>query len=716
MFLSIFSPIKLGPLECPLVWCFPSSDYEYDSDEEEDFDQLPPGGVNETLTKKKYCQSSKLFNQVFDSVKQFEAFQRSVSKMKKYVFSIIFALFLDSLPTETRFRIPQELWEKVWKFTQNSYFRYKDSVPLHKDSSYYKAGLRAAEPALALLEKERVRELFAAVGNLHMIIFEILFKNPLILQPNPMFELECGEGAQERLGRGVLRAAIQAARTKFSRLQHLEGVLGEGDAPTQAPSLDLHQKIGSGAVLVRDVELQLDPLPSSVAKLDPPSSVIVSSSVCSKFAVTGRYALTEGGEEFGLLLVVVSAVTGAVVQVVRTGHSYQSHLIEVGACGVRRKGGAGWKNHFCITEDRLSFLTRTVDSQGDGVSVWTCALPALPSDQPVTLTAPLVRTVSRPQHPAPTLRHSAGAALGHTTTALLLLSQSPFSPGPLTSLSLYSLDQGELLLEVPWPGQDLVLQGLTDSRVLLAADSAIHFFSLTAGEVVASYSHQQLGQGEAWAGVMDASPGLRQFAIYTPTLSAFRLYRWEEKEMAAPCLVLESGGPLAEAVEGLGPTVRLLAGVLVTNRSRELATSSPQAMEEGRGGLQCHEVTAYSLASAARHQLLAMGADREAALRQEPLLNQLEPRWWDEPVRESEVMKMLEGRRQLWNPERRPVFLITASLAGVLLESGDLVRTLDMSLGPGEVARREAEDLLQGGAGQAEVARHLQGGTSTMEE
>ena len=126
-------------------------------------------------------------------------------------------------------------------------------------------------------------------------------------------------------------------------------------------------------------------------------------------------------------------------------------------------------------------------------------------------------------------------------------------------------------------------------------------------------------------------------------------------------------------------------------------------------------MTAYSLASAARHQLLAMGADREAALRQEPLLNQLDPRWWDEPVRESEVMKMLEGRRQLWNPERRPVFLITASLAGVLLESGDLVRTLDMSLGPGEVARREAEHLLQGG--QGEVAQHLQqGGTSTMEE
>ena len=38
-----------------------SSDYEYDSDAEEDYDQLPPGGVNETLTKKKFCQSAKVF-------------------------------------------------------------------------------------------------------------------------------------------------------------------------------------------------------------------------------------------------------------------------------------------------------------------------------------------------------------------------------------------------------------------------------------------------------------------------------------------------------------------------------------------------------------------------------------------------------------------------------------------------------------------------------
>ena len=48
-----------------------------------------------------------------------------------------------------------------------------------------------------------------------MLIFEILYKNPSILQPNPLFELEAGEGAQERLGRGVFRSAIQVGSLKL---------------------------------------------------------------------------------------------------------------------------------------------------------------------------------------------------------------------------------------------------------------------------------------------------------------------------------------------------------------------------------------------------------------------------------------------------------------------------------------------------------------------
>ena len=70
------------------------------------------------------------------------------------------------------------------------------------DTTYYRAGLRggADTPQVRALEQERLRELFGNIGNIHMIVFEVLYKNPCILQPSPMYELEAGEEAASRLG------------------------------------------------------------------------------------------------------------------------------------------------------------------------------------------------------------------------------------------------------------------------------------------------------------------------------------------------------------------------------------------------------------------------------------------------------------------------------------------------------------------------------------
>ena len=108
----------------------------------------------------------------------------------------------------------------------------------------------------------------------------------------------------------------QAASTQFSRLQHLEGVVSEGEVASR-PNQDLQGRLAAGSFLVQDLQLALRPLPPVVAKIDPPSSVIVSASICSKFALTGRYPIVEGGEEFGLLLIIISAVSGKVTQVAK---------------------------------------------------------------------------------------------------------------------------------------------------------------------------------------------------------------------------------------------------------------------------------------------------------------------------------------------------------------------------------------------------------------
>ena len=105
------------------------SDYEYDGSEDEDASSTYAAAAaavftpNEALTKKKFCQSVKIFQRIFDNGKQLETFQRTVMRMKKYVFRLVFQIFMESLPADTATRLPQELWEKIWKYTQNGYFR-----------------------------------------------------------------------------------------------------------------------------------------------------------------------------------------------------------------------------------------------------------------------------------------------------------------------------------------------------------------------------------------------------------------------------------------------------------------------------------------------------------------------------------------------------------------------------------------------------------------
>ena len=379
---------------------------------------------------------------------------------------------------------------------------------------------------------------------------------------------------------------------------------------------------------------------------------------------------------------------------IKTGYSYQSHLIEVGACGVRRTGGAGWKNHFCITEERLSFLTRTVDAASDAVRVWSFPLVSGEEAPSVTIGgSPLVQRLGSPVdiHSAgqtlPGLRHNAGAVVAHTSSCLLLLLQCPHSIGPLTTLALHSLETGEALLEVPWPGQDLVLLGLNESRALLSTSNAIIFFSLTAGEVVSSYPFHQLNSegggtdGEVWTGTMDCDPASRQFALFTSNLSSFRLLQWEDREMAAPMTILQ-GGPLAEAVEGLGVSVRLHQGCLVTNLSKELATTSEERVA-------VHELDVYSLSGLAKHQLLAMPADPVAANKADLLLNQVSNMqeiplvlfFFSQTLVYNNIQVTLrhsdrpwEGHRQLWNPDRRPLMVSRKGVFGILLEAGSILR------------------------------------------
>ncbi len=122
--------------------------------------------TNEALTKKKFCQSVRIFQQIFSSDNQFHTFLRSVAHMKKCVFEVMFQMFLEVLPPTTVARLPGELWEKIWKHTQNEYL-YAKTVPLMSDT-YYKAGLRAGSTPTPLRTLEQVTYLLVTCSVVSM--------------------------------------------------------------------------------------------------------------------------------------------------------------------------------------------------------------------------------------------------------------------------------------------------------------------------------------------------------------------------------------------------------------------------------------------------------------------------------------------------------------------------------------------------------------------
>ncbi|XP_059087743.1 uncharacterized protein LOC131884102 isoform X1 [Tigriopus californicus] len=155
-----------------------TQDFEHESDSEMEY--YGETETNDILTKKKYCQSKRMFIEAFKTNHDYETFYRFIHRAKKQVYDLIFTLFLNSVPPETAGRLPSEVWEKIWKYTQ---------VPTESKLHGLCSGLRTD----SLVESERLTDLFAAAGDLHMTIFEILFKHPYILDPPLMADVLMGK-------------------------------------------------------------------------------------------------------------------------------------------------------------------------------------------------------------------------------------------------------------------------------------------------------------------------------------------------------------------------------------------------------------------------------------------------------------------------------------------------------------------------------------------
>ncbi len=216
--------------------------HESDDDEAEDYSRATANGIkgagaangsgegidlipdcNEALTKKKYCHSTRVFYSIFDGPggdKQFDSFCASVRLIRKQIHAIVYSLFHGSLPTEISRLLPRELWEKIWKHTQSPY----------DEGEIFNCGCRFAKSRLAannrtpseqrkllLLERAKLSDLFGAVGNFHMLVFEILYKNAYISRTPDLMEVE----SMDTTGTSKSNKPNSYVKTRFLRFKRL---------------------------------------------------------------------------------------------------------------------------------------------------------------------------------------------------------------------------------------------------------------------------------------------------------------------------------------------------------------------------------------------------------------------------------------------------------------------------------------------------------------
>ena len=484
---------------------------------------------------------------MFSSLNQYESFIRFVSKTKKYIFRIIFRLFLETIPEDTRFKIPEELWEKVWKYTQNGHFKYKSHVPITADNTYYKAGIRAVSKNVKLkqIETRRVNELFGALGNLHMFVFEILFKNPHLLQPTAMLELEVG-ALSECYCAGAWREAAQAARTSVVKLRQLDSFLsghkaegGEAAGRRRSTELSLSSGLEQGAVHIRDLKLQLEP---DTVKLGPAASLLVAESVCGLVCLPASYSMEET-ERLGLMLVIISVEDNCrVLHRIRTPIRYEHHLIEVGSHRVIRKNESGWKKHFYLSADRITFVSSSCESAGRDVArVWSVPLGGAARD--IEAGDCLLESsfeAADEDKPRPG-RSCRALAVSHSSCGVAVVHQAPHAR--LTRVSVHCARTGETLVSVPFTEDISLLHSGCASRLLLrsAQSRSILLFSLQSGEVVYHWREADLNrtfnipEDSSWSALFDTASTKPQLCLYTKTLSGFSLNYFDaDNEMSRP--------------------------------------------------------------------------------------------------------------------------------------------------------------------------------------
>lgn len=628
---------------------YSQSDYEFDEDiDEVVLSARVPIVPNENLTRKKFCQSVKVYQKMFCSDKQFQDFQHMILKMKKYVFRTIIQIFMGTIPADTANRLPQELWEKIWKYTQNGYFRYKDKVPLNADKTYYKAGQRvnkATLPTLWKVEQARLSDLFGAVGNLHITLFEILFQST----PNKdsfglVDEWETNDSTSMdsyKRYKTMWSRHYAMVVQKFARLRQVDGYLISLDSGSSAcgsdlPGLTMFQKVERGIFTIDEVDTDHESMELDNTVRESGSD-FYSQQQCKYFGCVGFEPPLEASasEEYSMNVKLYNATTGKINYRIITDLKYSLFKLELAKFAPQRIGKTNWRRSVCLTETRMSVMYCDTTFTKMQVKIWSTSIDSnettgldsetekTESEQIIRLTAPIIddviainedieeNTPPPPQNKKSTVddetkktrelnKKDLKARVFHSQNRVVVSLQNPYKTRT-TVMAVYCATTGEKYLDLNWPDEDLSLVGFKDNLALLINHTAskIILLNTECGEPVLSLDISELNKCSAsygsWVGLFDSSPSISQFVLLRSDNSEFQLFKYDpSKEMSKPVMI--KNGQIADKMllsQDVLNCALLKDGSLYFNK-KSLVLMADDCPVDFNNEIKSHEIGCYN--------------------------------------------------------------------------------------------------------------------------
>lgn len=425
--------------------------------------------------------------------------------------------------------------------------------------------------------------------------------------------------------------------------------------------------------------------------------------------------MNERGEDYYLVLVVCDSTTGKVVHKVKTGLKYSHFQIELAHFAIRRLGKTGWRRNLCLTEDRISILYCDISSTSSVLKIWSHRFAAdtaadgggggSPGGLVVDLEEPLVNdafaVVTKDHNKTAEVKSS----IFHTADKVVACFQNPFKKE--TVLNVYDGSSGEMLLNIDWPDEDLVMSGFKGNRALLVNNTAgaIQFFSTDSGETILSLPFSNLNQGSQsygpWSGLFDAGPGVNEFALVRADNSKFKLFTYDSTdEMCQPSMLCS--GTINDTYK-LGSecltTAKLKDGTLFFNRRTHLQQDTP--MDD----VDCyHEVCALSLRDEACCPIITMCSN--VVFLASTKFNELSHKHFDPKFKFSDYRQSTVV--ETFDPSKRPLFFVSPTSFGIFLELGNTIKIFDFDHTDKSVLEEE-ERLLeqQEKRREAEAAKRL---------